>query len=56
MRRAAAETGAVLVGDGSAVPGDAAHYADHVHMTDAGLAVLADRVIKVISKTPGLMS
>jgi len=44
IREVAAETGAMLIDDYTAVPGDAAHYTDSVHFTDVGSEKMAARV------------
>lgn len=48
IRRIANSSGAVLVGDEDAIPADARHYADSVHFTDAGSAVMANRIARVL--------
>ncbi len=44
MRDVAAEEGTLLVGDEDSIPGDAKHYNDSVHFTDAGSVLMAKRV------------
>lgn len=45
VREVAAETGVILVEDEYTIPGDGKHFADSVHLTDAGCALQAERVI-----------
>jgi lysophospholipase L1-like esterase len=52
MRRVASETNAVLVGNESAIPADAAHYVDSVHFRDAGAAAMAKRVTAALLGNP----
>ncbi len=52
MREVAAETGAVLIDDIAAIPGDAAHYTDSVHFTDQGGAKMAERVARAALASP----
>ena len=44
----ARQTGAVYVGDEFSRPGDAEHYADSFHFTDAGAAAMARRVTAIL--------
>lgn len=54
MREVAAETGAVLIDEVEAIPGDAAHYTDSVHFTDQGGAKMAERVSRAVLASPAL--
>ncbi len=45
LRRAADATGAQLVEFADAIPGDAAHFHDSVHLNATGCAVLAERLV-----------
>lgn len=40
--------GAVVIGDETRIPGDAVHFVDSVHFTDAGNRVMADRVVEAL--------
>jgi lysophospholipase L1-like esterase len=44
IREVASETGALLIDGETAIPGDARHFADSVHFTDAGSRAMATRV------------
>ena len=44
IREVASETGALLIDGETAIPGDALHFADSVHFTDAGSRAMATRV------------
>lgn len=48
----AASTGALLVGDADAIPGDSQHFADSVHFTDLGAKAMAARVATALRKDP----
>ncbi len=52
IREAAAATGAVLVEGENEIPGDPVHFADSVHLTDAGCRAMAERVSKRIVALP----
>jgi len=52
IREVAAATGAVLVDDENDVPGDAKHFADSVHFTDAGSRAMAARVSRALAPHP----
>lgn len=49
IRDVARETGALLVADELAIPGDPVHFADSVHLTDAGNRAMAERVVRVLA-------
>lgn len=49
VREVAANTGALLIDGEDSIPGDAAHFADSVHFTDAGSKAMADRVSRILS-------
>ena len=48
IREVARDTGALLIADELAIPGDAAHFTDTVHFTDAGSRAMAERVSRVL--------
>ena len=52
----ASETGAVLIGDETMIPGDNEHFNDSVHFKDAGSQVMAYRVGEALLKAPELQS
>jgi lysophospholipase L1-like esterase len=52
IREAAAATGAVLVEGEDEIPGDPVHFADSVHLTDAGCRAMAERVSTRILAMP----
>jgi len=52
VRAVAAATGAVLIEGEEAIPGDAEHFADTVHLRDPGLALQAERVLEGLLGAP----
>jgi lysophospholipase L1-like esterase len=50
----AAATGVVLVEGENRIPGDDAHFADSVHLTDAGCEIQAARVLDALCSSPAL--
>ncbi|MFI5402450.1 MAG: SGNH/GDSL hydrolase family protein [Planctomycetota bacterium] len=52
IREAAAATGVALVEGEDEIPGDPVHFADSVHLTDAGCRAMAERVSKRILALP----
>ncbi len=52
IRRVAAEQGGLLVAGELGIPGDAEHFADSVHFTDAGCARQAERILQVLLAAP----
>ena len=54
VRQVAEETGAVLIADENAIPGDAEHFADSVHFTDKGSHLMAARVARGLIQSPAL--
>ena len=52
IRQVAADTGALLVEGEGRIPGDDEHFADSVHLTDAGCALQAERVLDVLTRSP----
>jgi lysophospholipase L1-like esterase len=52
MHTVARQTGAVFVGDEFSIPGDAEHYVDSFHFTDAGAAAMARRVTAILFTDP----
>lgn len=55
-REVARDTGALLIENEDAIPGDAAHFADTVHFTDAGSATMAQRVSQALLDAPRFQS
>jgi lysophospholipase L1-like esterase len=51
-REVARETGALLIDGVNDVPGDPQHFADTVHFTDAGSAVMAERISRGLVASP----
>ena len=49
IREVAAEKGTWLIGGENDIPGDAAHFFDTVHFTDAGSRAMAERVVRSLS-------
>ena len=47
---------ALLVGGEDTIPGDAGHYADSVHFTDAGSVAMARRVATALISSPALQA
>ena len=52
----AAETGAILIGGETMIPGDSAHFNDTVHFTDAGSQIMARRVSESLQRVTGFKS
>ncbi len=52
IREVAAETGAILVAREDEIPGDAIHFVDSVHFTDAGCERQAERVAAALVRAP----
>lgn len=52
IREEARRLGTVLVEGEDTIPGDAAHFADSVHFTDAGCALQAERVLRALEASP----
>ena len=48
IRQVAAAEGALLIDGEHAIPGDAAHFVDTVHFTDAGSRAMAERVARAL--------
>ena len=53
IRQVARETGALLVEGALDIPGDARHFTDSVHFSDAGSAAMARRVSGALLASPG---
>ncbi|MHC4550576.1 MAG: SGNH/GDSL hydrolase family protein [Planctomycetota bacterium] len=49
IRETAKETGVLLIGGESDIPGDRAHFHDSVHFTDAGCEAMARRVVETLA-------
>jgi lysophospholipase L1-like esterase len=56
IREVAAETGSLLIEAAELVPGDALHFRDSVHLSDAGCAALASIVADGLAADPGFLS
>jgi lysophospholipase L1-like esterase len=54
VREVAAATGAVLVDGENGIPGDDLHFTDSVHLTDAGCALQAARVLDALDASGAL--
>lgn len=54
IRRVAADRGVLLVEDEHGIPGDAEHFADSVHLTDAGSRLQAERILGVLREAPAV--
>jgi len=52
IREVARSHGALLIQGENDIPGDAAHFADSVHFSDAGNRLMAERVFKALSGDP----
>ncbi len=52
IRQIAGERGALLIGGENEIPGDAIHFVDSVHFTDAGSRKMAERVVEALSQDP----
>jgi len=52
IRQVASDHGALLIGGENEIPGDASHFVDSVHFTDAGSRRMADRVVEALSQDP----
>jgi len=52
IEEVARETGAVLVADADAIPGDAEHFSDSVHFTERGYEAMARRVLEPLLSAP----
>ncbi len=50
IRQVARETGALLIEDEHGIPGDAGHFTDSVHFTDAGARAMANRVSSALGR------
>jgi lysophospholipase L1-like esterase len=53
-RDVARQTGALLIEGENSIPGDAIHFNDSVHFTDAGSKVMADRIGSALAASPRL--
>jgi len=56
IRDVAATHGTILVGGENTIPGDAQHYVDSVHFSDAGSAAMARRVTQVLMNSPAVQA
>jgi hypothetical protein len=52
VRQVAEETGALLIADENSIPGNTAHFADSVHLTDQGSRAQAQRVAHGLINSP----
>ncbi len=48
IREVARETGALLIEGENDIPGDAAHFTDSVHFSDAGSSAMAERISRAL--------
>ncbi len=51
IRSVAQETGAILIDDENAIPGDDRHFNDSVHFNDTGAEIMAQRVVDALEKS-----
>jgi lysophospholipase L1-like esterase len=56
IRNVSRTRGTVLVGDEDSIPGDAKHYVDSVHFSDAGSGEMADRVAQALIASPAVQA
>jgi len=54
IREVARNQQALLIGGENEIPGDAAHFVDSVHFSDAGSRLMAERVVKALSDDPAI--
>lgn len=54
VREVAKETGALLIEGERDIPGDAVHFADTIHFTDAGSKAMAERISSALIASPAL--
>ena len=54
MREVARETGAFLIEGENEIPGDALHFTDTVHFSDAGSNAMAERISRSLAASPVL--
>jgi lysophospholipase L1-like esterase len=52
----AAEEKVILIDGENEIPGDARHFNDSVHFTDAGSKAMAERVVRRLRQAPALQS
>jgi lysophospholipase L1-like esterase len=55
IRQVARDTNIILIEGEELIPGDDEHFYDSVHFTDAGSRVMADRVLRHLTRSPGLV-
>jgi lysophospholipase L1-like esterase len=51
IRNVAADERALLLDVANAIPADSSHFADSVHLTDAGAEAMADAILRALSDT-----
>jgi lysophospholipase L1-like esterase len=56
IREVSRTRGTVLVGDEYSIPGDAEHYVDWVHFSDAGSRAMANRVAQALIASPAVQA
>ena len=54
LRKAAQDSGALLIGGEYDVPGDATHFVDSHHFSDAGSRRQAERIVKALTESPAI--
>jgi lysophospholipase L1-like esterase len=54
IREVARETGVLLIEGENDIPGDAAHFTDSVHFSDAGSSVMAERISRALIASPAV--
>ena len=52
IREVAAASGALLIDVADAIPADAVHYNDSVHLKDEGCRAMAERVVRELEHAP----
>lgn len=56
IKQLALAEGALLIADEHRIPGDAVHFVDSVHFSDAGSRVMADRVFEALTRDDMLLA
>ena len=56
IKQLAMAEGALLIADEHRIPGDAVHFVDSVHFSDAGSRVMADRVFEALTRDDMLLA
>jgi hypothetical protein len=55
IREVARDQNALLIGGENEIPGDATHFVDSVHVSDAGSRMMAERVFNALSGDPRIV-